>query len=91
MKSRKPSLDGYNLEHSESSSTNIRVEPIDKFTKEAERLMKKHRSLVDELRKLEDDLRQNPTMGTPIGHSCYKRLVPEPSYTGFFYGKVNVF
>ena len=34
--------------------------------------MKKHRSLVDELRKLEDELRQNPTMGTPIGHSCYK-------------------
>ena len=51
---------------------NIRVEPIADFTKKAVRLMKKYNSLVGELRKLEDCLRQNPTKGTPIGRSCYK-------------------
>jgi mRNA-degrading endonuclease RelE of RelBE toxin-antitoxin system len=34
--------------------------------------MKKYSSLVNELQELEDELRKNPSMGTPIGHSCYK-------------------
>ena len=34
--------------------------------------MRKYNSLVGELRELEDRLRQNPAMGTPIGRSCYK-------------------
>ena len=34
--------------------------------------MKKYNSLAGELRVLEDGLCQNPTMGTPIGYSCYK-------------------
>jgi len=46
--------------------------PIVDFEKEAERLMKKYRSLFGELRTLRDELCQNPTMGTPIGRSCYK-------------------
>ena len=46
--------------------------PIVDFEKEAERLMKKYRFLVGELRELREGLRQNPTMGTPIGGSCYK-------------------
>jgi len=50
----------------------MKVESIPNFKKEARRLMKKYNSLAGELRELEDELCQNPAMGTPIGHSCYK-------------------
>ena len=55
-----------------NSSTSVNVEPIAKFEKEARRLIKKYNSLAGELRELRKDLCQNPTMGTPIGRSCYK-------------------
>jgi len=39
-------------------------------------LNKKYASLSGEIEELEREVRQNPTMGTPIGGSCYKiRLV----------------
>ena len=72
MMSTKPSRGEKNSKHLENGSTNIKVEPIADFKKEAGRLMKKYNFLVGELRELEDCLRQNPAMGTPIGHSCYK-------------------
>jgi hypothetical protein len=35
-------------------------------------LYKKYASLADEIEELAEKLHQNPDMGTPIGHSCYK-------------------
>jgi len=44
----------------------------DKFDREIKRLYKKYASLTDEVDALEEELRTNPTKGTPIGRSCYK-------------------
>lgn len=46
--------------------------PTDKFKKQAKRLIKKYSSLKEELRQLADDLAQNPTQGTELGHHTYK-------------------
>ncbi len=42
------------------------------FEKEAKRLIKKYRSLAQEIAVLIGDLAENPTQGTPIGRDCYK-------------------
>jgi mRNA-degrading endonuclease RelE of RelBE toxin-antitoxin system len=42
------------------------------FEKDAKRLIKKYRSLAQEIEALIDDLAANPTQGTPIGRDCYK-------------------
>ena len=44
----------------------------DHFKKEAKRLTKKYRSLKAELEALGDELAENPTTGTPLGHDLYK-------------------
>lgn len=44
----------------------------DNFEKEAKRLIKKYRSLAQELAILIENLTENPTQGTPIGQDCYK-------------------
>ena len=41
--------------------------PIDKFKKEAKRLIKKYPSLKNELNELSLFLTTNPTAGTPLG------------------------
>jgi mRNA-degrading endonuclease RelE of RelBE toxin-antitoxin system len=51
---------------------NYSVIPIDKFKKEAKRLVKKYPSLKAELIELNDILSQNPTVGTPLGNNAYK-------------------
>ena len=43
-----------------------------KFERESKQLRKKYASLSGEVRELVDELRTNPTKGTPVGHSCYK-------------------
>jgi hypothetical protein len=48
------------------------VIPIDKFKKEAKRLVKKYPSLKAELIELNDILSQNPTVGTPLGNNVIK-------------------
>ena len=55
------------------SSTHFPDEPA-KFTKKAERLMKKYVSLVGELRELEEELCVAPTKGTPILRSEWKSV-----------------
>jgi len=45
---------------------------LDKFKREAKPLYKKYSSLAGEVGELMEELRTNPTKGTPIGHSCYK-------------------
>ena len=42
------------------------------FSKEAKKLLKKYKSLNSELRQLNDELLQNPKLGTPIGQNSYK-------------------
>jgi len=49
-----------------------KVEVTSNFAKEFKPLAKKYRSLRAELAKLIADLEENPELGTPIGHNCYK-------------------
>ena len=42
------------------------------FSKETFSLAKKYRSIADDIEKLMDILRENPTIGTPLGNNCYK-------------------
>ena len=51
---------------------NYKVIPIDKFKKEAKRLVKKYPSLKEELIALERVLISNPESGTPLGNNTYK-------------------
>ena len=48
------------------------VIPIDKFKKEAKRLIKKYPSLKHELFQLNQALIANPTIGTSLGNNAYK-------------------
>ncbi len=49
-----------------------KVIPIEKFKKEAKRLIKKYPSLKDELFDLSNSLVSNPEAGTPLGNNTYK-------------------
>jgi mRNA-degrading endonuclease RelE of RelBE toxin-antitoxin system len=46
--------------------------PIEKFKKEAKRLVKKYPSLKKELIELSSILGENPTTGTSLGNNAYK-------------------
>lgn len=46
--------------------------PTDKFQKEAKRLLKKYSSLKSELEALNNELLQNPKLGTSLGNNTYK-------------------
>lgn len=48
------------------------VIPVDKFKKEAKRLIKKFQSLKTELFKLNKELSVNPKAGTALGNNIYK-------------------
>ena len=48
------------------------IVPIDKFKKEAKRLIKKYSSLKIELAKLGEELSINPEIGTPLGNGAFK-------------------
>ena len=50
----------------------VRISPLPRFASDFKRLHKKYTSLEEEIEELGQELRRNPTMGTPIGHSCYK-------------------
>ena len=42
------------------------------FEKKAKRLIKKHASFKNDLKKLTQSLAETPEQGTPLGHNCYK-------------------
>src|SRR6187399_64346 len=42
------------------------------FEKELKYLLKKYPSIKKDLGELADKLQQEPRMGTPLGHDCYK-------------------
>ncbi|MEX0966406.1 MAG: type II toxin-antitoxin system RelE/ParE family toxin [Bacteroidia bacterium] len=49
-----------------------KVEVSSNFSKEAKRLVKKYRSLKDDIAQLIADLETEPTTGTPLGQNIYK-------------------
>jgi mRNA-degrading endonuclease RelE of RelBE toxin-antitoxin system len=51
---------------------NYKVIPVDKFKKEAKRLIKKYPSLKIELSELAESLSIEPTQGTALGNDTYK-------------------
>ncbi|MBX9735043.1 MAG: hypothetical protein K2X37_13375 [Chitinophagaceae bacterium] len=51
---------------------NYKVIPVNKFKKEAKRLVKKYPSLKTELAELATSLSLEPTQGTPLGNEAYK-------------------
>jgi mRNA-degrading endonuclease RelE of RelBE toxin-antitoxin system len=51
---------------------NYKIIPVDKFKKEAKRLIKKYPSLKLELADLAESLSINPTQGTALGNDAYK-------------------
>ncbi len=60
-----------------------KVEAIPNFKKEAKRLIKKFRSLKQELEVLAQLLENEPNTGTPLGNDCYKiRLSIESKQKG---------
>ena len=66
------SPEDYNFKQPKNTSPNCEVKILADFKRDAKPLYKKYASLTDEVGALIDELRTNPTMGTPIGHSCYK-------------------
>ena len=50
----------------------FRVFASHKFRAQAKRLTRKYPSLNSELDELSEQLAKNPTLGTPLGHDCYK-------------------
>ena len=72
MNSMKFSPDENRDDQSKNSLPNCEVRTLIEFDRNSKRLKKKYSSLADEIGKLAEELRANPTKGTPIGHSCYK-------------------
>jgi mRNA-degrading endonuclease RelE of RelBE toxin-antitoxin system len=72
-----------NSAQSKNSSPNCNIHYLDDFKREAKWLKKKYASLKGEIGVLAEELRTNPTKGTPIGRSCYKiRLAVESKGKG---------
>jgi hypothetical protein len=46
--------------------------PIEKFKKEAKRLIRKYPSLKVELKNINDKLELNPNLGISLGNNCFK-------------------
>ena len=62
---------------------NYNIIPIDKFKKQAKRLIKKYPSLKKELSELNSLLTTNPIAGTALGNDAYKiRLAIKSKSTG---------
>ena len=51
---------------------NYKVIPVDKFKKEAKRLIRKYPSLRNELLQLNEKLSENPALGTSLGNNAFK-------------------
>ena len=49
-----------------------KVITTDDFEKSAKSLLKRYASLKLELKKLSNDLKENPTLGVPLGSGVYK-------------------
>jgi len=56
-----------------------KVIPSDTFEKDVKRLSKKYKKIKFDLQSFLKELQKNPTMGTPLGNSCYKVRVANSS------------
>ncbi len=59
-----------------------RIIPADNFSRELKRLTKKYPSLKEEIKEISNNLLDNPRIGTPIGHGCYKLRLSTPGKPG---------
>jgi len=50
----------------------IVIRPGKTFAKQVKRLSKKHRSIIDDLKRLEEELKQSPLMGVDLGKGLRK-------------------
>ena len=50
----------------------FKIVPTPTFERELKQLVKKYSSLKKDISELAAQLLQNPQMGTPLGHDCYK-------------------
>ena len=50
----------------------MRILNIPSFDRELKKLAKRHRSLIDDIIQLANDLRDNPYQGESLGRNCYK-------------------
>ena len=64
------------------------VRTTDNFEKAAKPLLKKYKSLDNELQELESTLLANPTTGTLLGHNIYKVRIAIKS---ILYQKMSLF
>jgi mRNA-degrading endonuclease RelE of RelBE toxin-antitoxin system len=49
-----------------------KILPTPRFEKDVKRLLKKHPSIKKDLADLINQIAENPTLGIPIGHDCFK-------------------
>lgn len=59
-----------------------KIVPTDNFSRELKRLTKKYPSLKQKIKEFSNELLDNPAIGTPIGHSCYKVRLSTPDKPG---------
>lgn len=59
-----------------------KILPTDNFSRELKRLNKKYPSLKEEIKEISNELLNNPKVGTPIGHGCYKIRLSTPDKPG---------
>jgi hypothetical protein len=50
----------------------FKIIPTNFFARQLKPLAKKYPSLTDDLRQLDNELKENPMMGEPLGKGCYK-------------------
>jgi len=62
---------------------NLNIQTLSFFEKDVKRLFKKYKQLPNDLRKLKQELLNNPKAGVELGNSCYKiRLANSSVPTG---------
>ncbi|GGD34828.1 hypothetical protein GCM10012288_06010 [Malaciobacter pacificus] len=48
------------------------IKPLENFKKEAKKLAKKYKEISNDLKKLQEELLNNPKAGIDLGSNCYK-------------------
>ena len=60
-----------------------KIIPSDTFENDVKKLYKKYKKIKSDLTNLSNKLKENPTLGTPLGNDCYKiRLANSSIPTG---------
>ncbi len=62
---------------------NLTIKPLESFKKDVKKLHKKYKNIPKDLKKLQEELLQNPKAGIQLGLHCYKiRLANSSIPTG---------